>query len=570
MSKFRIKNLCTPILLAVLGWGAIPNLAFSSGFVRPTVISIGSESEVRLNQNSSKDENGKGYACYSLSTSPGQLLTVNVTSNDASPVAIIGRGSLCNAYRLVDQSNPTATTNKSTAIRLDAQGGQYLIIVKSNDNSASSNFKLRVDELSTISERDEPVNSNLAIGQDLAATQPLNVGDVTTGSAASEALQNDVARQRRIALMQAQSLAFGQKLEAEALRERQIREAQEQAQILAQQQYEAEQRAKKRRREEAFNSFMSGVAIAAQVVATEAPAIMARQQQEQAASAARLVQQQAQIRELQAQQQRAAEQQRMESAQAQQQRDQQLMMQSRRAVQQQQSGAIRSTTTTGAGQTSTGYGIGYSPATTNQARTQQSLSQSQLQSNTNQIQLTQAQRTAINNQEQSRIRQNEEAQFARQRQIEAAQTQSYISTEQYSQSTSNSNTQLASNSAPPVTRTYPPVPEAVVVCSPHPTRAEYFHCWAYRDNMRSLIGPNETSGWKSPENFNSYLGCNGAGSSGPFSLTDGGMYWRCGFGADGKHNRDAAVPSGAIILSRDTFYCDRGEPFCRRRDPSGR
>lgn len=125
---------------------------------------------------------------------------------------------------------------------------------------------------------------------------------------------------------------------------------------------------------------------------------------------------------------------------------------------------------------------------------------------------------------------------------------------------------------PAATKSHPQVREASFLCLAHPTRgAGYYHCWGVQDNRRHFVGPGEAGGWHSPESLNRIVGC--PNGSGPRSVNDGGVYWACGFGADGRHNRDAVAAAQAdghgVQLSLGTYYCSPGETACRRRTPTG-
>ncbi len=120
-------------------------------------------------------------------------------------------------------------------------------------------------------------------------------------------------------------------------------------------------------------------------------------------------------------------------------------------------------------------------------------------------------------------------------------------------------------------KSHPPVREASFLCLAHPTRgAGYYFCWGRQDNRRHLVGPSEVGGWKTPESLNRTVGC--PNGSGPRSVNDGGVYWACGFGADGRYNRDAVAAAQAdghrIQLSLGAYYCSPGETACRRKTPT--
>lgn len=117
-------------------------------------------------------------------------------------------------------------------------------------------------------------------------------------------------------------------------------------------------------------------------------------------------------------------------------------------------------------------------------------------------------------------------------------------------------------------KSHPQVREATFLCLAHPTRgAGYYYCWGRQDNRRHLVGPSEVGGWKTPESLNRIVGC--PNGSGPRSVNDGGVYWACGVGADGRYNKDAIAAAqsdgNSVQLKVGTFYCSPGETACSRK-----
>ncbi|WP_293375058.1 hypothetical protein [Nevskia sp.] len=110
-----------------------------------------------------------------------------------------------------------------------------------------------------------------------------------------------------------------------------------------------------------------------------------------------------------------------------------------------------------------------------------------------------------------------------------------------------------------IARSYLPVPEAVSVCV-RLDRPEHFRCHSPLAPEGTAVHPQQTSGWRTPQEWNDYLGCKGASSR---SLTDGGVYWACGYGVSGITRRDAAESAG-VLIQRRTFYCREEENYCRR------
>ena len=91
-------------------------------------------------------------------------------------------------------------------------------------------------------------------------------------------------------------------------------------------------------------------------------------------------------------------------------------------------------------------------------------------------------------------------------------------------------------------------------------RPEHFRCHSPLAPEGTAVHPQQTSGWRTPQEWNDYLGCKGAASR---SLTDGGLYWPCGYGVSGITRRDAAESAG-VLIQRRTFYCREEENYCRR------
>ena len=110
-----------------------------------------------------------------------------------------------------------------------------------------------------------------------------------------------------------------------------------------------------------------------------------------------------------------------------------------------------------------------------------------------------------------------------------------------------------------IARSYLPVPEAVSVCV-RLDRPEHFRCHSPLAPEGTAVHPQQTSGWRTPQEWNDYLGCKGAASR---SLTDGGLYWACGYGVSGITRRDAAESAG-VLIQRRTFHCREEENYCRR------
>jgi hypothetical protein len=116
--------------------------------------------------------------------------------------------------------------------------------------------------------------------------------------------------------------------------------------------------------------------------------------------------------------------------------------------------------------------------------------------------------------------------------------------------------------AEPPNKSYPPVPQAVAVCLQR--GGGKFTCYGALGSPSS-VGPDQPSGWKTPEEWLGYVGnCTGAQRR---SLTDGSVAWTCGFGVAGIV-KDVAAMTG-VQVQRGTYYCDAGESYCKRTTPTG-
>lgn len=117
----------------------------------------------------------------------------------------------------------------------------------------------------------------------------------------------------------------------------------------------------------------------------------------------------------------------------------------------------------------------------------------------------------------------------------------------------------------PSARQYPAVPEAVEVCT-SAGAAGHFHCYNSISANRQTVNPQQTAGWRTPDEWQQHAGNCKNGSR--WSLNDGGVYWTCGFGVSGILV-DAAARAGVVAGNRDTFYCGEQESYCKRRTPTG-
>ncbi|MCZ4341446.1 hypothetical protein O4H52_07530 [Sphingomonadaceae bacterium G21617-S1] len=132
----------------------------------------------------------------------------------------------------------------------------------------------------------------------------------------------------------------------------------------------------------------------------------------------------------------------------------------------------------------------------------------------------------------------------------------------------NGGTQLvqrpAATTAPPK-RSYPAVMEAISGCAPR-AKGRYI-CFTSGDSMGAIIGPDQASGWRTPEEWVAFVG-NCSRRSPAIPLTGGAVAWACGYGLSGITRIDVAQKLGGYVQGRATFYCDPQENYCRRRTPT--